>query len=743
MANTVSTFFPSFRTNDFEERKKMKTITKIRCTPVKKLFPPEFQDELDFSIVRYRVEGSAAVPGDSDCFTATGALLPCSKNAEVELRGTWVLKDGKPQLEVERHKAVIPQTQEAVLAFLESLDHVSVETAYRLYNHFGKQTLTVLDNDINAALEVMKQGYSFAAFARSYRLRRDCSDAFQYLKSLRADSKIAVEVALTAKTMGALLEDPFLFALDGTLPYRLAVKIAKKNGLSMQSGSAIKAAMLDVMKCVEGQSSGIVEGFPSGGTYLPYDILMKQTSRLTRLSEQDEELRKAFAGNILAKRLVIKDGWYIYRAVTAAAEYGIAHEVRRIVSVEPQQREYKESIYAAENQHRMLLAPEQRNAVKAALTHAITIITGGPGTGKTAIEKMIISVYRMYNDRPVLLMAPTGKAARRMSECTGEVATTIHKALGVNAGAEVVETDKTLDAGLIIVDEASMLDSQLSYALLKAVETGTQLLLVGDTCQLPSIGCGNVLAELVCSGVLPVVKLETVYRQKEGSIIARNCARVRAGFTELESAEDFSFIHPASDEDAADLAVKTYEDALKAGYRPKDICVLTSMRRKTITGVNQLNPRLQKCVIADLKHTPSLKYGQNKVFYLGDHIISMVNSEAVSNGDVGVIVKMDNSKFVADFGDGRILSFNKRDMRSFELAYANTIHKSQGSQWPFCIILVSESHESAMNRNIIYTGLSRAEQKVILIGSELTIADSISEDATRRSSRLSNLLQNT
>ena len=391
---------------------------------------------------------------------------------------------------------------------------------------------------------------------------------------------------------------------------------------------------------------------------------------------------------------------------------------------------------AEEGRLGLKLAPEQRSAVKTALTNGLCIITGGPGTGKTLIQRAILDIFkRKYPDKAICCCAPTGRAARRLEQSTGHVAYTVHKALGLFAGddgylGEVSE----LDAELILVDEVSMLDIYLACRLLESVKDGAQLVLVGDAEQLPSVGPGAVLSEMLSSCCIPFVRLDKVFRQNAGSRIAVNAKLIRNGTFHLEYGEDFRFIDSPDLSESAGLIANLYiKETEKHGI--DNVVLLSPFRQKTETGVNALNTHIQNIINPHKKGKAEVTVGK-RIFREGDKIMQTKNFEDVSNGDVGYVKKItavENEAYVlVDFGDGRIKEYDSSDLDMLDLGYASTIHKSQGSEYKSVIINLQCAHYTMLNRPLIYTAITRGKDKVTIVGERRALCISIQKNDTEK-----------
>jgi len=717
---------------------------KVKCTPIRKLFPLHSEDETEFCVVAYRpmedVDPLLVSPEKDRQFIAAGRLLPYGQGIQLHLSGVWNEIQGERRLQVSEWTLVDPEDFSSLFHYLQTFPGLNKKIAAEVIGEFGISALKHLDDDPEVLCRFVPEARAASA-VQGYLLRRTRRHLFLYLTDHRVDGSLATRIACAVPSLDYLQAHPFEVSVQDGLPFHTAVGIAKELGLGMHTKAAAMASILNILKQSEGSAAGTAfKGEPVGNTYMTIERLMQKAAKQIGMDAQNGVCRQALAQLITNDACILAQGKYVYRTTTARAEYGIAKELVRLMRVPILKRDYANDMARFEIAGRIRLAPEQRNAVKTALSNPVTLLIGGPGTGKTTIERFIIRLFRRYHpNEKVLLIAPTGKASCRMTESTGEKAFTVHKSLGVIAGEEVLHSDLVLDAGLILVDESSMLGSQEAWALLKAVRTGTRVVFVGDTNQLPSVGAGNVLSELIRSEMIPIAQLVTVYRQKAGSIIAINCARIKNGKAALEDSEDsFQIVQVSTQEEAVQKALSCIEEERLSGCTMDEICVLSPYRRSTMTGVNQLNPVIQSAVS---NKTQSISYGK-KIFYVFDKVMHLANKEEAVNGDIGTISSISGNRFEVDYGDGRVIQYRKADLKNFDLAFCATIHKVQGDEFKTCIILLMNEHAKMLKRNLIYTAVSRAKSKVVIICQREALEKAIAtEDASVRQSRLADILR--
>lgn len=671
--------------------------------------------------------------------TVVGYYLPTMERMKVDMAGRWK-KDAKYGLQfmMESYEEIIDPGKNGIVAYLSSglIRGIGKRLAERIYNTFGDNTLAILDNDPDRIQEVPGiSGKRSAQLRDSYLETRSARRIITLLAPLdiNAGQAIRLQKELGIRAEELLKEHPYEVFERGLLSFDAADRLAERQGIPRTAPERVAAGLLHTLELAE----------QKGHLCLHKERFVRQAVELLRTPGLDRMAVANVAFEMLkAERLTLYQG-HVYRPVMAKAEDGVAQCVREMLqrSSLPYIGDLDDEIDRQQEELGFTLAEEQRRAVKTALASPICIISGGPGTGKTSIQRVFLNIYRKaFPDAGIICCAPTGRAARRLEQSTGLPACTVHKALNLTAGeANSLELPEQLDTDLVLVDEVSMLDMKMAWYLFHALPPMCRLVLVGDADQLPSVGPGAVLSELIRCGRIPMAMLDKVFRQSEGSMIAENAQRIRHGDKALQFDGGFQFWPSADIEQSAQWLERLYIQEV-GRYGVDNVALLTPFRAKTETGVRAMNERLRGLVNPPSASKQELVMGQ-RVFRLGDKVMQTKNREEVSNGDIGYIRKIerDEDGFLVevDFHDGRVVSYEDSESLShLELAYATTIHKSQGGQYDSVLLSIQNLHGRMLKRPLVYTGLTRAKRRVLIVGEEQAVVRAIQTTDTERRNTL-------
>lgn len=507
----------------------------------------------------------------------------------------------------------------------------------------------------------------------------------------------------------------------------------------------IKAAILQVLSNAEDDGHLYLEGrniVRQAAELLNYGIY-RQAVETRLIKDIGNEM-------VFFDELLAAEGHYLYSMKNYTAEKMAAVHILRVMNNKQPVYDIERELDEVQGTTHMVLAKQQKEAVRRVFANSLSIITGGPGTGKTTVERIILKVFeKKERKKTALLCAPTGRASHNMVISTGYPAMTIHKALYITGEEEEINLDLTeeLEEDLIIVDEMSMVDMWLFYVLISKVKNGARVVFIGDPDQIPSVGPGNVFKEMIDSGVIPVTVLDVQFRQAEGSRIIINALKMNNGDTDLLFGDDFQFISVDSDEVAAEVIADLYQKKLEANHGDTDMVqVLTPFRQDTAVGANSLNKKLRELVNPQVPGCLEMKLGSS-VFRLQDKVMQLKNREEVSNGDMGIVTDIYQNEdgtpaLVVRFEDGRIGEYASEDYGLLMLAYAATIHKSQGSAYPSVIIPVLPCFKRMLKRNIYYTAVTRAKCEVTLVGDWAAFCEAVmTDDREKRNTKLAYRIQ--
>lgn len=667
-----------------------------------------------------------AVAGQRDLVTAVGNLLGVQPGENLRLSGAWVNdpKYGK-QFRVASYTTVVPGTLTGIEKYLGSglIRGIGKVMASRLVKAFGMETLDVIENRPHRLTEVEGIGPKRSReILRAWSEQREIKEVMIFLQSHGVSTHYAIKIykAYGPQATQLVRENPYRLAADVYgIGFKTADRIAAALGVPKDAPQRIEAGTLYLLG----------QGADRGHLYLPRQTLVEEAEKL--LEAPADRVEQAIAAlaeteQVVAEPLVDPAEQAVYLKPLYNAESGIAARIRTLLVQPPLPIEIdlERALDWFEKRERIALAREQRQAIRSGLTRKVLIITGGPGTGKTTLVRGIVEILERKRQK-VLLAAPTGRAAKRLAEATGGEAATLHRLLEFNPKTRQFERNREhpLSCDLLIIDEASMLDAVLAHHVLRAVPDHGRLILVGDVDQLPSVGPGRLLADLIRSEAVEVVRLTEIFRQAERSLIVVNAHRVNQGtmpiLEAVDSDGDFFFLERKEPEEIVETIAQlvTRRVPAKFGFNPVEhIQVLTPMNRGPL-GTENLN-----AVLRDLLNPegPMVTRGGHSL-RVGDKVMQVRNNYdlEVFNGDIGRVHAVDEvDQIVTVSMDGREVAYDFGSIDELVLAYACSIHKSQGSEYPCVVIPLHTTHYVMLQRNLFYTALTRAKRLAILVGEE-------------------------
>lgn len=678
-------------------------------------------------------------------FYAVGYMPSVSEGENAELIGAWTTHpEYGEQFKVELYRTIMPSDEAAIIKYLSSgvVKGVREATAKKLYAEFGEDVFEVMATEPGRMAEIKGISRERAeTISKSFNEQRSVQNIIMFLQAYNISPNIAVKInkVFGADAVERIKENPYSLAMafDG-ITFRTADSIACSLGMPKNSMMRISCGIIYFLR---------EAAYANGHICMPRDLLIEHT--VYELQVNETEVVNAVA-ELIAKRDIITDkidntemcylyGNYHDEVYISERLSAMAHTWNKYAITE---EEAEREINEFETEKEIHLAPEQRNAVVTALSGGCMVLTGGPGTGKTTTINTIISLLEKQKLK-VSLAAPTGRAAKRLTQITGKDAKTIHRLLGaqVSGSGHIFTSDEEnpLNDDIIILDEVSMMDTPLMASFLRAVKPGGRVIFSGDSDQLPSVGPGNVLHDIIRAEAIPVIKLTHIFRQSEESLIIVNAHKINNGeIPELKDhSKDFFFMRRMTPESSVETVLELYKKRLPETYSLNpinDIQVLTPTK-KGITGTVELNKALQSCINPPKKERAEYNYG-NTVFREGDKVMQTRNDydmpyycadgekgTGVYNGDMGIInsIHTHEKYMIITFDDNKTVEYPFTNLDELDLAYAITVHKSQGSEFPFVVIPVCSYIPMLMSRNLFYTAITRAKSMVVLVGSEKTI----------------------
>jgi exodeoxyribonuclease V alpha subunit len=680
------------------------------------------------------------VADDKPVVTFVGNLMAISPGETVRLFGCWVedKRFGK-QFRVTSCETVLPTSLAGIEKYLGSgiIPGIGPTYAKRLVNAFGVETLKVINETPERLRRIPGIGKKRAAVIReSWDSHRNIQSIMLFLQSHGVSPAQAVRIykQYGDGAVAQLRANPYVLARDiAGIGFLSADRIARELGIAQDATARLKAGVRHVLDKASGQ----------GHVYYDGQQLRMGASALLGIPE--DCFTAIFADMVKCNELLVEeDCWYL--PVLYAAEMGCATGIKRLIRapLEHVPIQIENALKWVEKRVGLELSPEQREAIRVGVTAKMMVITGGPGTGKTTVINSLLAVLEKKG-LSFLLTAPTGRAAKRMELTTGKEAFTIHRLLEFSpkTGGFQRNENNPIKTDLLVLDEASMLDTQLAHALFRALEPGTRVILVGDVDQLPSVGPGNVLLDVIASGVVPVVRLQTVFRQAAQSGIITNAHRINRGEMPVFNETDFFLIERADPAKALETIVEVVAQRLPSRFNLHplhDIQALAPMRRGQ-AGVESINQALKAAINPNGALVPRRSFG------MGDKVMQTRNNYEldVYNGDVGVVTLIDEeaAEIEVCFEDEKRVIYPLDETDDLSPAYCATVHKSQGSEYPALVLSFLPQHYMMLQRNLLYTAITRGKKLVVIVGTAKAVAMAVHNSKIMdRNTRLADRLRN-
>lgn len=677
----------------------------------------------------------------NDLTTIVGTMTSVQPGETIRCKGSWKnhLIHGN-QFTVESYQVEAPATLAGIEKYLGSglIKGIGPVYAKRIVEAFGSETLNIIDADPNRLFEVKGLGKKkVEKIVACWADQKSIREVMIFLQQYGVSPTFAQKIfkVYRNKSIDKVKKEPYCLAKDiFGIGFRTADELAKKMGIAQDSDQRIDAGIEYVLSQLSNDGHvcyPVTEFLEEAESILTVDKVLIE-SRIKSLVDT-----KRIAVEEVVYETILRP--FIWILPLYRAEMGIAYELKRLIKAECSLRDVdtEKALEWVQDKLKITLADNQKAAVVQSLTQKVQIITGGPGTGKSTITNAILNITNALTTK-IILAAPTGRAAKRMTEITGKKAQTIHSLLEFDfkAGGFKRKKDNPLDCDLIIVDEASMIDTLLMNSLLKAIPDHARVIFVGDINQLPSVGPGNVLKDMITSKQLSVTMLTEIFRQAAGSRIITNSHRINNGKipdTRNVSDSDFFFIEAEEKEDVLDQVLTLVSQRLPKKYRysaMSDIQVLSPMK-KGVLGTENLNNVLQEA----LNKKGSFIYKAGKKLQVDDKVMQIRNNyqKLVFNGDIGFIEKIDNvDQRVFIRFDEKIIEYDFTDLDEIVLAYAVSVHKFQGSECPCIVMPVHTTHFKLLHRNLLYTGVTRGKALVVLVGTKKALWIAVNNDEVRK-----------
>lgn len=699
----------------------------------------------------------AKIKAASNTVTIVGCIPYIIEGQNLKLFGEWVTHPQfGNQFKVNKAEEIMPNTLLGIERYLSSgvILGIGPVTAKKIVEKFGDKTFDILDNDIERLKEIEGVGdKKIEIIYESYCKQREVKNIMVFLQTYGVTPNQCVKIykRFGAESIDIVKNNPYVLTEEVSgIGFKTADKIARSLGVELDSPFRIQSGIRYVVN----------EFCALGNTYMPKDNLLDEASKVLNVNLDiiDKNIFDcAVEGKIKLEK--IEERECVFTLPYYYCELGITKKILTLAfsNYDSIDIDINKEIEEFEEENNIIFAESQKEAIRGIIDNGVEIITGGPGTGKTTIIKCILDIFEKAG-KTVVMGAPTGRAAKRMSESTGREAKTIHRLLELGFKSEDEESifskdeDSPLECDVIVIDEASMIDVVLMNSLLNAISIGTRLIIVGDVDQLPSVGPGNVLKDIIESKCTKVVRLKEIFRQGEESLIVVNAHKINNGVMPIlnEKGKDFYFLKEENQEAILDTLIELINTRLpkfnKSWNRMQHIQILSPMKKGAL-GISNLNTKLQE-ILNPKKEYKKEKSFRDMVFRIGDKVMQTKNNYSlkwvrisgegekeglgVFNGDMGFVEDIDeeNDTVSVVFDDERRVIYENINLDELDLAYAITIHKSQGSEFPVIVMPVFMGPPLLMNRNLLYTAITRAKKMVVITGSVKALKYMIENDRT-------------
>jgi exodeoxyribonuclease V alpha subunit len=653
-----------------------------------------------------------------DIITIRGSNIPKSTGLRYNVDGAWKSSQKYGlQFSVSAFEEIIPKSYTGIIGYLSSgrITGITPAIAELIYCHFRNESIDVLDEETDRLKEV--PGISSTKckqIIEAYENERVFKRVILHMKKYNI-TDTALKKAYKAyhkNLLDAIKKNPYILNRFG-VSYTITDRMARDYQIPKEHTGKAEAVILDSLKSIERMN---------GNVCAPAEVFYKTVMSNAYKYRISRELLSAAENRLVADDQIVYVNNMVFRKNMYETENACVREIFRIINGFKIDINFDidEEIRKSEKILKCRLHTNQREAVKQSITNGILIITGGPGTGKTTVIKVLHNVFERVLKKSMLFLAPTGRAAARMKESTSFPAYTIHKNLLINDDTIEEPSSVRVTEDCTICDETSMLDMFVLLKFLQSIPTGKQAIFLGDVEQLPSVGPGAVLRDMINSGFVPTVYLTKVFRQSSTSNIYLNCRKIVKGNLSLEYGEDFVLIDAYNQEEAADLMADAFIREVEE-FGIEEVCCLCPFRKTTLTGVISMNKRIQGLINPPSPEKPELiQFVSKTIFRLGDRIMNLRNTDKACNGDLGFISEVGVDYVIAKFNDVEI-TYSYEDLDQITLAYAMTIHKSQGSEFKSVISTMIEDHGDMLQMNLFNTAVSRAKARFTLAGNEKAI----------------------